>query len=229
MASSTTSTEVERKFDVDDAVGAPSWEGIVAGVRAQPIRSLDADYFDTAAGDLATHQITLRRRSGGPDAGWHLKLPAGPDARTEVRLPLEACDTPPDELVDVVAAIVRDRPLAPVARIATTRAVLALQDTDGTVLAEFCDDRVAGWTIGPAPVQRRWREWEVEVVTAGTPGADRELLEQLCTRVQEAGARPARHGSKLARLLPGAPAATTPADPLQRAIAEQVEALTIWD
>ena len=42
--------------------------------------------------------------------------------RTEVRLPLEASgenDSVPNELTDVVLAIVRDRPLQPVARITT--------------------------------------------------------------------------------------------------------------
>lgn len=229
MASRATSTEVERKFDVDDATVPPSLEGITADVRAQPTRSLDADYFDTRAGDLAARGITLRRRTGGTDAGWHLKLPAGPDARTEVRLPLDASATPPRELVDVVAAVVRDRPLAPVARIATTRAVLTLHDPDGGVLAEFCDDRVAAWTLGPSPVDRRWREWEVELVDAGDAGADRELLEQLSIRLLAAGASTARHGSKLARLLPGAPVVAPPTDRLHRAITEQVDALLVWD
>ena len=66
------------------------------------------------------NKITLRRPTGGTDAGWHLKLPAGPDARTEVRAPLTSGpaeqDTVPTELRDVVLAIVRDRPLEPVAR-----------------------------------------------------------------------------------------------------------------
>ena len=30
-------------------------------------------------------RLTLRRRVGGADAGWHLKLPAGADSRDEVR------------------------------------------------------------------------------------------------------------------------------------------------
>ena len=48
----------------------------------------------------------------------------------------------PDELRDVVLAIVRDRPLVPVARISTIRNVQMLYGTDGTALAEFCDDQV---------------------------------------------------------------------------------------
>ena len=62
-------------------------------------------------------RITLRRRTGGGDAGCDLKWPAGPDARTEVRAPLGTEHDPPAELLDVVLAIVRDRPVSPVARI----------------------------------------------------------------------------------------------------------------
>ena len=86
--------EVERKFDVVESTVSPSFEGIaaVARVEKSPILSLDAMYFDTPAQDLARNKVTLRRRTGGADAGWHLKLPAGPDARTEIRAPLDASD-----------------------------------------------------------------------------------------------------------------------------------------
>src|SRR6201991_572681 len=80
-------TEVERKFDVVESTVSPSFEGLsaVARVERSPSQHLDALYFDTPAHDLAAHHVTLRRRTGGSDAGWHLKLPAGPDTRTEVR------------------------------------------------------------------------------------------------------------------------------------------------
>ena len=83
--------EVERKFDVVEATVSPSFDGLsaVARVERLPTQPLDAVYFDTPAHDLARNRITLRRRTGGPDAGWHLKLPAGADARTEVRTPLD--------------------------------------------------------------------------------------------------------------------------------------------
>src|SRR4029077_19011659 len=82
--------EVERKFEVVEATVSPSFEGLssVSRVERSPLQQLDAVYFDTPGHDLAAHHVTLRRRSGGTDAGWHLKLPAGPDARTEVRAPL---------------------------------------------------------------------------------------------------------------------------------------------
>ncbi|MGV8016529.1 CYTH domain-containing protein, partial [Mycobacterium kansasii] len=83
------------------------------------------------------------------------------DTRTEVRTPLgTATDTVPEELRDVVLAIVRDRPLSPVARISTRRSVQVLHGSDGTALAEFCDDRVTASAIGGE--EQSWREWELE-------------------------------------------------------------------
>jgi hypothetical protein len=136
-------TEVERKFDVVDSTLSPSFEGhsAVARVERSPSAHLEAVYFDTTDHDLAAHRITLRRRTGGSDAGWHLKLPAGPDARTEVRCPLDdgVGGVVPDGLKDIVLAIVRDRPLGPVARISTDRTVDILYDTSGSPIDEFSD------------------------------------------------------------------------------------------
>ena len=120
--------EVERKFEVFESTVSPSFEGLasVSRVERSPSQHLDAVYFDTPGHDLAAHHVTLRRRTGGTDAGWHLKLPAGPDARTEVRAPLgdeSNADAVPDELLDVVLAIVRDRQVGPVAHISTGRTV----------------------------------------------------------------------------------------------------------
>ena len=121
-------TEVERKFDVVESTVSPSFEGLsaVARVERSPSQQLEAVYFDTPGHDLAAHHVTLRRRTGGSDAGWHLKLPAGPDTRTEVRAPLDdgAGGVGAGRICkDVVLAIVRDRPLGPVARISTDRTV----------------------------------------------------------------------------------------------------------
>ncbi|WP_407686544.1 CYTH and CHAD domain-containing protein [Mycobacterium sp. HUMS_1102779] len=239
--------EVERKFDIVDSAVSPSFDGIaaVARVEKSPTQSLDATYFDTPGQDLARNKITLRRRTGGSDAGWHLKLPAGPDARTEIRMPLDAAEgvaggePVPGELLDVVLAIVRDRPLEPVARISTERETQVLYGVDGAPLAEFSNDRVTAWTIGvsPAeqPVEQEWREWELELSATGrttNQAADAELLTRLANRLLDAGAAPAGHASKLARVLGPAvqPNDTRlPADPVQRAVAEQVGALLVWD
>ncbi len=230
--------EVERKFDVVESTVSPSFEGIaaVAHVDKSPIESLDATYFDTPTQDLARNKITLRRRTGGHDAGWHLKLPSGPEARTEVRAPLDASeqDTVPSELRDIVLAIVRERPLEPVARISTERETQVLYGADGAALAEFSNDHVTAWAAGDSdehPAEQEWREWELELVE-GNGAPDTELLSRLSNRLLDAGAAPAGHASKLARVLgttarpDGTPA---PADPVHRAVAEQVGELLVWD
>ncbi|SEH75044.1 CHAD domain-containing protein [Mycolicibacterium rutilum] len=221
--------EVERKFDVVASSVSPSFDGLsaVGRVERQPAYRLEAVYFDTADRDLAAHRITLRRRTGGPDAGWHLKLPAGPDARTEVREPLGDDDGGvPESLRDVVLAIVRDRPLSPVARISTERTVEMLYDADGAPLAEFCDDQVSAAAL-PDGEEQSWREWELELVG----GDDRDLLDRLSNRLLDAGAEPAASGSKLARVLADTVPTEdrTPAGPIHRAVAEQVDELIEWD
>jgi CHAD domain-containing protein len=232
--------EVERKFDVGESTSSPSFAGVADVVRVEqlPTQALDAVYYDTAARDLASRRITLRRRTGGEDAGWHLKLPAAADARTEVRLPLGVAngsdddhEDVPTQLVDVVMAIVRDRPLNPVARITTTRHVHELYGADDAALAEFCDDQVTASraaTPDAPEVEQRWREWELELAQ---PATNPELMDELSDRLLGAGARPAGHGSKLARVLGTTPKdlAADAADPLHRAVAEQFDALLVRD
>lgn len=233
--------EVERKFDVPDSTVTPSFEGIatVGRVEKLPTQSLEATYFDTPSQDLAHNKITLRRRTGGHDAGWHLKLPAGPDARTEIRTPLGSADddTVPSELLDVVLAIVRDRPLKPVARITTQRESHVLYSIEGAPFAEFSNDHVRAWAENATdhpdskPVVQEWREWELEL-DESRGEADTELLSRLSNRLLDAGGQPANHASKLARVL-GTTAPTNgaqpPEDPVQRAIAEQIDELLVWD
>ena len=55
----------------------------------------------------------------------------------------------PGELLDVVLAIVRDRPLAPVARITTKRESQVLYGALDTALAEFSNDHVIAWAAIP--------------------------------------------------------------------------------
>jgi inorganic triphosphatase YgiF len=195
--------EVERKFDVDASTQPPSFDGIAEVTRVEhaETQELDAVYFDTAERDLAANRITLRRRTGGLDAGWHLKLPAGVDARTEVRAPLDTnqSHSVPTELLDVVLDILRSRPVSPVARISTTRQVQWLHGPDDAVIAEFCDDQVtAGQGEDGSILPQRWREWELELVG---DGATEELMDQVSNRLFDAGAKPAGVGSKLARVL----------------------------
>lgn len=225
-------TEVERKFDVVVSTVSPSFEGLsaVARVERLPSQHLEAVYYDTPGHDLAARRITLRRRTGGSDAGWHLKLPAGPDARTEVRAPLDddVGEGVPDALKDVVLAIVRGRPLAPVARISTDRTVDVLYDAAGSPIAEFSDDRVTA-SAGEGDEQQ-WREWELELAEGASDA--RDVLDRLANRLLDAGAVPAGHGSKLARVIgsgDGEKTSRKAADPIHRAVAEQIDQLIEWD
>jgi CHAD domain-containing protein len=92
--------------------------------------------------------------------------------------------------------VVRDRPLAPVARLRTRRCERDLVAEDGTVLAHLCDDEVRAEQLVGASSSQSWREWEIEVVDHRD-----DLLTTLEARVLEAGASPAEHGSKLLRTL----------------------------
>ncbi len=197
--------EIEQKFEVDEDFVRPAASTLRAEVRAavgaevtvaEPVLyRLSATYYDTADQRLAASKITLRRRTGGADAGWHLKLPAGTGARREVHEPLS--DGPvPQRLASAVAEVTGGLPLAPIAIVDTERVVLALTSDDGHVVAEIADDEVTARRLTGGAGSLRWREVEVEV-----PQAWPELQRALADLLFAAGARPAGHGSKLARLL----------------------------
>ena len=83
----------------------------------------------------------MRRRTGGTDAAWHLKLPLRPGTRQELHLPLS--DGPvPAEMQERVAEFTGGAPLLPIALLETARTVRRLTGPDGTVLAEVADDEV---------------------------------------------------------------------------------------
>ena len=194
--------EIEQKFDVDPGFERPSFAGLAGVTAAEPVlHHLSATYFDTADGSLAASKITLRRRTGGTDAGWHLKLPASAGARREVHAPLGSAEREvPAELAVRVAEVTGGQPLAPIATLDTERTVVTLHSGDGRVVAEVADDLVTARRLpadgGAGGAVLRWREVEVEVPVAD-PALQRAAADVLLT----AGARPAGHGSKLARLL----------------------------
>ncbi len=195
--------EVERKFDVDPEFALPDLCGLegVAGVDPPVEHRLEAVYHDTDDLRLIRSRITLRRRTGGTDAGWHLKLPAEAGARQERHEPLgRAVKAPPKALRDVVAGVVRRSATLPVAQLRTSRTATVLRDDQGRALAEVADDTVtasapAAEPGGPAELLA-WREVEVELVDG-----DEQLLERIGERLVAAGARPSASSSKLGRVL----------------------------
>ncbi|MFJ4996566.1 CYTH domain-containing protein [Microbacterium sp. NPDC088619] len=194
--------EVERKYDVDDTTPLPEWVGIpgVDAVSSGEVRELDARYFDTADGELSRSGVALRRRTGGPDAGWHIKGPREGDGRLEIGWPLGDDDGIPDAVTETLSRWT-SAPLTPLARIENTRTAYLLTGTAG-VVAEFVDDRVRATDLRH-DVQREWREWEFELGPAAP--ADEVgravLFEAVETVIFAAGGREASSGSKLARAL----------------------------
>ncbi|MFI5623630.1 CHAD domain-containing protein [Nocardioides sp. NPDC051685] len=201
----TTVIEIERKYEVGEDVRLPDLVGLPEAVQVDPRAplTLSATYYDTEELDLIRAGITLRRRTGGEDAGWHLKLPVGTD-RHEVQLPLHGSgEEPPAELIAILRGVVRDRPLIRVGAIDTQRASTLLLAADGRLLAEVCDDRVtARRLVTGSDAAESWREWEVElnVERAG-------LADELERRLLAAGAHPSARRAKLARILTATQAA----------------------
>ena len=81
--------ETETKYDAPAGAALPRLDGLpqVAGTSGPDEEQLEAEYYDTDDLRLIRAGITLRRRRGGDDAGWHLKLPLGADTRRDIRLP----------------------------------------------------------------------------------------------------------------------------------------------
>ena len=199
------SVEIELKFDVDDDdTPAPDWSDLpgVADVTPGEHRDLDALYLDSADAALARAGYALRRRTGGPDEGWHLKGPRGEDGgRVELHWPLGSADVVPDGARAEIASVT-GAPLEPLARVRNARTVRHLRDADGGVIAEFADDHVST-RDERAGVEREWREWEMELGPAGP--ADAESRAAFFAAVERAalaaGGRAAASDSKLARAL----------------------------
>ncbi|MFF3937953.1 CYTH and CHAD domain-containing protein [Streptomyces phaeofaciens] len=191
-----TKREIERKYESDDS-GLPDLTGVpqVADVLDKGTAELDATYYDTSDLRLAAASITLRRRTGGSDAGWHLKLPVGPGVRDEIQVPLS--DDLPEELAGLVRARVREGQLVPVVRLRSARDVHDLVDADGRQLAEVGVDTVRAERLFGGKGRTQWTEIEVELADGGDPA----FLDKVDKRLRKAGVRPSKSPSKLARAL----------------------------
>ena len=154
------------------------------------VQHLAATYFDTDDLRLIGSHITLRRRTGGDDAGLAHQAPGGrryPAGGAFPPWPAGADGPGRDRC--------RGRPVvgrraAAAGRAAGDRAhVRRLLDEAGQVLAEVADDRVTGSRPDPADPERwrpqdSWREVEVEL-KEGTP----ELLDAAAAGLAAAGSQ----------------------------------------
>ncbi|HEY3872433.1 MAG TPA: CYTH and CHAD domain-containing protein [Actinocrinis sp.] len=192
--------ETERKYESGSPVlRLPPLTALpkVASVSDPRQERLRAEYYDTDDLRLIRAGITLRRRRGGSDEGWHLKLPAGADARRELWQPLGSPESEiPAELAGLVLAYSRGEPLRPVAHITTIRHRRILSDDAGVSLAEIVADDVSAQSLGRATTISTWQEAEFEL-TAGDTG----LLEAADKLLQRGGLHRAGHAAKLERVL----------------------------
>ncbi|MFE9853521.1 CHAD domain-containing protein [Streptomyces sp. NPDC005576] len=217
--------EIERKYEAAPGTGLPDLTGVAGTARSVPrgVAELDAVYHDTEDFRLAAGSVTLRRRTGGDDEGWHVKFPVGPHVRDEIRAPLS--DTLPDALADLIRSRVRGRPVVPVARLLSSRDVHHLVDDEGRLLAELSVDAVLAerLTGDGAGATAEWTEIEVELADDVDPA----YLDAVEERLAAAGVRPSADASKLARALaetaPGErPAQTVREAPAPGTAGEQV-------
>jgi inorganic triphosphatase YgiF len=147
-------TEHEITFD-----GAPAHDLTavrppgVARAETGKTEILDAVYFDTADHSLLRCGATLRRRAGGHDAGWHLKLPDEHGGRREFTRPLSdggpAEDVPPS-LQQLACAYARGQQLRPTAHLLTHRRRVVWRDKKERPLAELAADHVAARVLDGA-------------------------------------------------------------------------------
>ena len=226
--------EIEAKYDLgaDDELPDLMTVAGIDAVRQQPTVTLTASYFDTEDHALLRRGVTLRRREGGADEGWHLKVKVADGQRLELQRPLGRTTRPPATLTGLLSALAAPADLHPVATLVTHRTVQQLVAGD-TVLAELSDDvvtatrgrsgrsarggtagRAAGGdadgtggdvdgTGGDVEAETVWREVEVELVDG-----DATALTRVDKVLRRAGLRPSSAASKVGRVLAADPAAT---------------------
>ncbi|HEY5820526.1 MAG TPA: CYTH and CHAD domain-containing protein [Propionibacteriaceae bacterium] len=195
--------EREDKYDVSRGWGLPDLRDLVPlGGRIETAEfALDNTYFDTASNHLSQLGVTLRRREGGPDAGWHLKVPQGV-TRNEITNSSDSASLP-DDLAALVTGLRAGEELAPIAKVTVTRTVHRLLAEDDAVLIEVADDLVDAATMGEESRLTTWREVEVEVKPAGGV----RLMKAVGKRFRAHGAVRSAYGSKLGRALGEQPTA----------------------
>lgn len=193
--------EIERKYEVDAGLTLAGLAD-VAELGEPRVLHLTAVYVDTPDLALRRAGVVLRRRTGGRDDGWHLKLPAVGDARVELS---ELADGHvPASLRGRLAELIGEAPLVPVAELDTVREELTVAPR-GEVVARVCLDRVSV----RRPRATAWSEVELELVA----GADPAWLDRLEGALLAAGGRPAAHESKVGRALASARPFEAPTSP----------------
>ena len=189
--------EQEDKFEVDaDWVLPPIADLVPDGGRLdQDVRRLENTYFDTPGAGLRLFGVTLRRRVGGSETGWQLKVPNG-TARTELQSGSRAKKLPAG-LADSVSGLRAGERLDQVATMVTTRTAYRVLDARNELVLEIADDQVDSGLPDGESMLYSWREVEVELGPAGKQ-KDLKRARKLLTA---AGATPSSIRTKLDRAI----------------------------
>lgn len=187
--------EIERKYEAPHGGETP--ERFRAGLVASEPETfeLTATYYDTAQLTLSRHLIAVRHRSGGTDAGWHIKQRR---EGTVLETAWPSSDTPPEQLLEQLRKLTGENidELNPIATVnnARTRRMLSTATTEAVI--EFVDDRVSSHHH-PTGERRAWREWEAELVDT----ADEGLLDAIEPDILATGAYLSLSPSKVGRAM----------------------------
>jgi len=189
--------EQEHKFEIDTDWVMPELTELLpdGGRLSQDVRKLDSTYFDTPDAGLRLFGITLRRRVGGSETGWQLKVPSG-TARTELGSSWPT-KTLPLPLAKGVQGLLVGESLDAVASIVTTRTAFRLLNVDDELVLEIADDQVEAGPSNGASTRHAWREVEADLGPAGK----KKDLKRACKLLRAAGATPSTSRTKLDRAL----------------------------
>lgn len=231
--------EVESKFTAPADAVAPSFDFIPSvGSSTNEVRELSAIYLDTADLRLTRAKRTLRRRTGGPDEGWHLKTPSN-GGRMEYGVGLDegsvsgegsdAVYVVPDKLLAPIRSLIRNHPLQPIAQVDNERHVTTVFSAEGEPMAEFCDDHVTALSLLDGGEKTTWREWEIELLGDWSERPEGTALMAAMAQVAKlAGASDSESPSKLATAL-GDSINTAPVPPQPAELPEGSAGRTVVD
>ncbi len=222
--SSTTRSTTKHALRVHALFRMPKLVGEVPGLAGSTLRTgvtrvdrspaveLTSVYHDTSDLRLIRWGVTLCRRTGIEDEGWHLHVPV--DGFTEdedhLHLPLspESPDQAPAEFADIVTALRRGEPLLDVASLHTRRQHHLLHGADGLPLAELVDDIVS--IMDGEVVAGRFRELQLTALTD-----DPASLDPVVELLRAHGAMDSSTSRAVSALGPAAQAAPDVAPPFE--------------
>ena len=194
--------ETEFKYRVDTDFTLPDLTASGYRVDTHEPMTLDADYFDTSTSTLLRWGVTLRRRTGGVDDGWHAKIPvtgAPATTRDEIRLPAEGTEVPA-ALVQILSPLLRGDDLVHRAHVSTHRTPYVISSVTDEALIELVDDRVHVTAHG---VDKGFREIELEMLSDSS--AAHEAVDRVGAALLALGAKSSSVSKAAAALGPVGP------------------------